>query len=137
VARDDCRGSDIYQTACGTESISDGFHHSKITKVEVQKALMSARKRCGEKTCLVNGGLTAIHMRASIEVICGECFSSCKSLVSVTFAVDCKLSRLEQDAFSESGLTAIHIPASVEVICAYCISEERPLLADETHVKEA
>jgi hypothetical protein len=32
------------------------------------------------------------------------------------FAVDCKSSRLEREAFSYSGLAGIHIPASVEVI---------------------
>jgi hypothetical protein len=67
--------------------------------------------------------LTAIHIPTSVEVICAQCFSECSSLASVTFAVDCKLSRLEAFAFSRSGSTAIHISASVEVICAGCFSQ--------------
>jgi hypothetical protein len=69
-----------------------------------------------EQAAFSGSGLTAIHIPASVKVICAFCFSDCASLVSVTFAVDCELSRLDRWAFHESGLTAIHIPASVEVI---------------------
>jgi hypothetical protein len=71
--------------------------------------------------------LTVIHIPAAVEVICARCFCSCKSLASATFAVDCKLSRLERYAFSESGLTVIHIPPCAEVICARSFSPANPL----------
>jgi hypothetical protein len=38
----------------------------------------------------------------------------------VTFPVESKLSRLEQDAFSFSGLKSIAIPALLEIICENC-----------------
>jgi hypothetical protein len=38
----------------------------------------------------------------SVEVFCEECYSQCSSLASVAFAVDWKLSRLEQKVFSKS-----------------------------------
>jgi hypothetical protein len=47
---------------------------------------------------------------SSIEVICESCFSSCKSLTSVTFDANSRLSRLEKRAFSKSGLRSIHLP---------------------------
>jgi hypothetical protein len=67
--------------------------------------------------------LTTTQIPASVEVIGSRCFADCKSLRAVTFDVDCKLSRLEQYAFSWNAFTAIHIPASVEVICENCFSE--------------
>jgi hypothetical protein len=63
-----------------------------------------------EKYAFSETGLTAVHIPASVEVICEKCFSSCTPLRSVTFAVDCQLSRLEQAAFYETDLTTIHIP---------------------------
>jgi hypothetical protein len=82
-----------------------------------------------EQEAFCESGLTAIHIPASVEVICASCFYSCESLVSVTFAVDCKLSRLGQQAFCSSELTAIHIPASVEVICEKFFSFCRSLVS--------
>jgi hypothetical protein len=82
-----------------------------------------------EKRAFCGSGLTAIHIPASVEVICASCFSSCGSLVSVTFAVDCQLSRLEQRAFSGCEFAAIHIPASIEVICTCCFCYCRSLVS--------
>jgi predicted DsbA family dithiol-disulfide isomerase len=65
----------------------------------------------------------SIHIPSSVEMICEECFRDCRSLTSVTFEVNSKLSRLERYAFCESGLMSIHIPSSVEVICEGCFSE--------------
>jgi alkylhydroperoxidase family enzyme len=68
-------------------------------------------------------GLTAIHIPASVEVLCESCFSNCRSLASVTFESDSKLQRIEEHAFYWSGLTAIHVPASVEVLCKSCFAD--------------
>jgi hypothetical protein len=66
------------------------------------------------------------------EAICERCFSGCKSLASVTFDADTKVSRFEGSAFSKSGLTSIHIPSSVEMTCESCFSECKSL-ASVTH----
>jgi predicted DsbA family dithiol-disulfide isomerase len=71
----------------------------------------------------MGSGLTAIHIPASVEVLCNHCFWNCNSLASVTFELDSKLQRIEESAFEESGLTAIHIPAFVEVLCKQCFSK--------------
>jgi hypothetical protein len=65
-------------------------------------------------------------------MICESCFSVCKSLASVTFDSDTKVSRFDDHAFGESGLTSIHIPSSVEVICEDCFSKCKSL-ASVTH----
>jgi hypothetical protein len=49
-----------------------------------------------------------------------RCFSECKSLASVTFDPDTKVSRFDGNAFCRSGLSSIHIHSSVEVICESC-----------------
>jgi predicted DsbA family dithiol-disulfide isomerase len=66
--------------------------------------------------------LTSIHIPSSIQKICEWCFLECKSLASVTFDSDTKVSRFDDYAFSDSGLTSIHVPSSVEVICEKCFS---------------
>jgi hypothetical protein len=71
--------------------------------------------------------LKAISIPASVAVISGSCFSECKSLTSISFSVDSKLSRLEKYAFSLSGLETIIIPASVEVICDFCFCQCKSL----------
>jgi hypothetical protein len=59
---------------------------------------------------------------SSVEMICESCFSSCKSLISVTFDANSRLSRLEKLAFCRSGLQSIRLPGSLEVICESCFS---------------
>jgi hypothetical protein len=61
--------------------------------------------------------LTAIHIPRSVKLIYDNCFSSCRSLLSATFANDCEISRLDRAIFCGRGLTDIHIPPSVEVFC--------------------
>jgi hypothetical protein len=65
---------------------------------------------------------TRFWIASSYEVICTCCFSGCKSLASVTFDADAKVSRFDGSAFRQSGLTSIRIPSSVEVICETCFS---------------
>jgi hypothetical protein len=60
-------------------------------------------------------------------VICESCFYSCRSLPSVTFDANSRLSRLEKKAFYGSGLQSIHLPGSLEVICESCFSSCRSL----------
>jgi hypothetical protein len=60
-------------------------------------------------------------------VIGEECFSWCRSLVSITFESGSQLSELANEAFRESGVTSIHLPASVTVIGEFCFSECRSL----------
>jgi hypothetical protein len=82
-----------------------------------------------ESSAFFSSGLTSIHIPASVEVICENCFESCHLLVSVTFEQDCKLSRLESSAFFSSGLISIHIPVSVEVICRSCFQNCHSLVS--------
>jgi hypothetical protein len=72
--------------------------------------------------CLIRylGQEDTVRIESSIERICDGCFMSCKSVLSVVFAENSQLSRLEDGAFSESGLTSIHLPASVTVIGEDC-----------------
>jgi hypothetical protein len=53
---------------------------------------------------------------SSVEIICESCFQLCKSLGSISFESDSKMSRIDWDGFRGSGLRSIHFPASVEVI---------------------
>jgi hypothetical protein len=57
---------------------------------------------------------------SSYEVIRERCFYECKSLASVTFDSDRKVSRFGDNTFASTGLTLIHIPSSIEVIYAGC-----------------
>jgi hypothetical protein len=66
--------------------------------------------------------LISIIVPKSVEVLCKECFSNCKSLTSVIFEFDSKLQRIEESAFAENSLTSIHVPKSVEVVCKECFS---------------
>jgi hypothetical protein len=59
----------------------------------------------------------------AIECDCEFCFSSCKSLTSVTFESDTKLQRIDESAIAESGLRAMQIPASVEMLSKNGFSE--------------
>jgi hypothetical protein len=63
----------------------------------------------------------------SIEMIYESCFSSCKSLASVIFDANSRLSRLEKDEFYGSGFRSIHFPGSLEVICESCFSSGKSL----------
>jgi hypothetical protein len=50
------------------------------------------------------------------------CFSSCRSLASVTFEGGCVVSVLGKYAFYQSNLPTISIPPSVKVICRACFA---------------
>jgi hypothetical protein len=57
-----------------------------------------------------------------IEILCSSCFSFCKSLSSITFESDSRLTRIESNAFSRSSLSSIVIPRNVEILCSECFS---------------
>jgi hypothetical protein len=54
-------------------------------------------------------------------MICKECFSHCKSLVSVTFECDSKLQRIEESAFKWNGLTELLLPNSLQFLSGSAI----------------
>jgi hypothetical protein len=58
--------------------------------------------------------LTTIEVPASVEVLCKLCFSSCKSLTSVTFESNSKLREVASDCFKGSPrLHLIEYPPSL------------------------
>jgi hypothetical protein len=79
------------------------------------------------KEAFRGSGLTSIHLPASVTIIGEDCFSGCRSLVSITFESGSQLSELAKWAFCGSGLTSIHLPASVTVIGESCFSGCRSL----------
>jgi hypothetical protein len=66
--------------------------------------------------------LVEMIIPSSVEVMCGNCFSSCGSLSSLTFASGSRLSRIERGVFFYTGLIEIIIPASVEALGENCFS---------------
>jgi hypothetical protein len=57
-----------------------------------------------------------------IEIFGLSCFSYCKSLSSISFESNSRLTRIEASAFSESSLQSIIIPSNVEILCSRCFS---------------
>jgi hypothetical protein len=49
----------------------------------------------------------------NVEILGWSCFSSCKSLTSISFELNSRLTRIESDAFSDSSLQSIVIPSNV------------------------
>jgi hypothetical protein len=74
-----------------------------------------------------DGKASRFWIASSYEVIRDRCFSQCKSLASVTFDYETKISRFDVHAFYGSGLTSIHIPLLVEMICEGCFAECKSL----------
>jgi hypothetical protein len=66
--------------------------------------------------------LTSITIPASVEVICQDCFESCKSLSTVTFEHDSQLKSIAGAAFMFSGIEVITIPPKVQTIVGICES---------------
>jgi hypothetical protein len=68
--------------------------------------------------------LTSIHVPGSVEIIGGQCFGECRSLVSVEFAQDSKLAQLGDFAFQNCvSLTSISIPGQVGAIGQWCFAQ--------------
>jgi hypothetical protein len=58
----------------------------------------------------------------SFSILRLSCFAPCRSLSSITFESDSRLTRIESFAFSSSSLQSIVISRSVEVLCSSCFS---------------
>jgi hypothetical protein len=66
-----------------------------------------------ESRAFSDTALQSIHLPGSLEVICECCFSSCKSLASITFDSISRLQQIENSAFAWTALTALAIPGCV------------------------
>jgi hypothetical protein len=53
-------------------------------------------------------------------MLCDNCFLRCVSVTSLTFESGSRLSRVEQQRFSETGLIEIEIPSSVDILDECC-----------------
>jgi hypothetical protein len=63
-----------------------------------------------------------IEIARTIEILGSHCFSECKSLSSITFESNSRLTRIESKAFYGSSLQSILIPKNVEILGSSCFS---------------
>jgi hypothetical protein len=68
-----------------------------------------------------------IEIGPNIEILGSKCFSNCKSLSSITFELNARLTRIESKAFSHSSLQSILIPKNVEILGSKCFSSCKSL----------
>jgi predicted metal-binding protein len=92
-------GNDIFVIE---KDILIGILHSKL----IQNFSQSSRSEFGR----------------DIEVLGSHCFASCKSLSSITFESNSRLTRIVSFAFSLSLLQSISIPSNVEILGSNCLS---------------
>jgi hypothetical protein len=71
--------------------------------------------------------LLHLEIPQSIEILCSSCFESCKSLSSISFESNSRLTRIESKASSFSSLQSIEIPRNVEILCSSCFADCRKL----------
>jgi hypothetical protein len=95
--------------------------HQKI--VDFRQRIVVISGVIGKRSVIAKEEFSATHLwlPSPIELIQLKCFISCESLVSVTIESTSQLTRIEEEAFSESRLTAIMTPSSVEVIGRRCL----------------
>jgi ribosomal protein L32 len=71
-----------------------------------------------------------ITISRHVQILCSRCFSSCESLLSISFEIDSELMRIESYAFySCSSLKSITIPHHVQILCSRCFSSCESLLS--------
>jgi hypothetical protein len=58
----------------------------------------------------------------NVEILGSKCFYCCKSLSSITFESNSRLTRIESEAFYGSSLQSILIPKNVEILGSKCFS---------------
>jgi hypothetical protein len=58
----------------------------------------------------------SVIIPCDIEILCSFCFSWCKSLQSISFKSNSRLTRIESEVFSLSSLSSIFIPRNVEML---------------------
>jgi predicted metal-binding protein len=71
------------------------------------------------RTCSASSN---IEISSDIEIFGSSCFSDCKSLLSISFESNSRLTRIESSAFSKSSLQSIEIPRNVEIVGSSCFS---------------
>jgi hypothetical protein len=71
--------------------------------------------------------LPSVIIPRDIEILGSKCFCSCRSLESVSFEVESRLTRIESQAFSDSSLRSILIPSTVEIFCSHCFASSKIL----------
>jgi hypothetical protein len=55
---------------------------------------------------------------SNVEILCSKCFSFCRSLSSLTFEPNSRLTKIESQAFYESSRQAILIPSTILFIAS-------------------
>jgi hypothetical protein len=73
-----------------------------------------------ESSAFSGSPLQSIIIPRTVEILCSECFSSCKCLSSISFESESRLTRIESSAFSFSSLQSIIIQRRVEILCSSC-----------------
>jgi hypothetical protein len=68
-----------------------------------------------------------IEMPSDIEILGSSCFSSSKSLSSISSESNSQLTQIESFAFSRSSLQSIVIPSTVQILGSSCFSYCRSL----------
>jgi hypothetical protein len=61
-------------------------------------------------------------MPSTVQILGSDCFLSCKSLSSISFESNSRLTRIESEAFSYSSLESILIPFDIEILGSSCFS---------------
>jgi hypothetical protein len=64
--------------------------------------------------------LSCVTILSDIEIFGSNCFSFCKSLSSISFESNSRLTRIESKAFRRSSLQSIVIPRNVEILGSSC-----------------
>jgi hypothetical protein len=71
-----------------------------------------------ESEALSDSSLQSILIPNNVEILDSNCFSSCKSLSSITFESNSYLTRIKSRAFHESSLQSILIPSTILFIAS-------------------
>jgi hypothetical protein len=79
--------------------------------------------------------LQSIEIPRNVEILGSSCFSSCKSLSSISFESNSRLIRIESNSFASSSLHSIEIPRNVEILGSSCFSYWKSLssISFESH----
>ena len=109
-------GSSFSECPLNTFVISDG----NVSFTVVDRLLLS--KDC--RICYgCIGTVEEVVIPDSVEELCDNCFSRCRSLSHVTFNESSSLKRIGIEAFLSSGLVEFLLPDSVEELCDRCFAE--------------
>jgi hypothetical protein len=63
----------------------------------------------------------------TVQILGSRCFSNCRSLSSISFEPNSRLTRIESFAFSFSSLQSIVIPSTIQILGSKCFSNCRSL----------